>query len=178
MKINLGSGINKIDGFKRVDIDPITKPDYCFNVEKDKWVFDDNSVDELRAFNLLEHLRDIDFFFEEAYRVLKPNGVIKIAVPHYRSEHAYSDPDHVRYFTPETFSYWARTTIGSDGRPVVRGKMDFKITELKAVVDERRKGTFEEEVRASGVSAGAFWLPLAWIFVTMKAIKPARELVV
>ena len=36
MKINLGSGYKRIDGFLNIDDDPLVKPDYLLNVETDK----------------------------------------------------------------------------------------------------------------------------------------------
>jgi ubiquinone/menaquinone biosynthesis C-methylase UbiE len=41
------------------------------NLEKD-WPFEDESFDLLTAFFLLEHIEDIEHFFNEAYRILKP----------------------------------------------------------------------------------------------------------
>ena len=45
--------------------------------------FDDNSVDEVRADAILEHLSFLEEsqFFKEASRVLKPNGVLNFSVP-------------------------------------------------------------------------------------------------
>jgi hypothetical protein len=40
MKINLGSGFKRIEGFVNVDDDPLVEPDYIVNVEKDKLPFD------------------------------------------------------------------------------------------------------------------------------------------
>jgi ubiquinone/menaquinone biosynthesis C-methylase UbiE len=42
------------------------------NLEKD-WPFEDESFDLLSAFFLLEHIEDIEHFFNEAYRILKTN---------------------------------------------------------------------------------------------------------
>ena len=58
MKVNLGSGFKRIEGFVNVDDDPLVEPDYIVNVEKDKLPFDDNSVEEIRAHHILEHIGD------------------------------------------------------------------------------------------------------------------------
>ena len=83
MKLLIGSGITKKDGYKRVDFDKTVKPDYVLNVEKQRWPFKTNSVDKILAENVLEHLTDLDFFMEQAYRVLKPKGELEILVPYY-----------------------------------------------------------------------------------------------
>jgi len=50
---------------------------------KDKLPFDDNSVDCIVATQVIEHLEDITYFFNELYRVLKPNGKVIISYPNY-----------------------------------------------------------------------------------------------
>ncbi len=48
-----------------------------------RWNYEDNSVDIVYASHLFEHLtlKSADLFIKEAYRCLKPNGVIRIIVP-------------------------------------------------------------------------------------------------
>jgi hypothetical protein len=45
---------------------------------------------------------------QELYRVTAPNGIIEIHVPHYRHDTWWSDPTHVRAFTPLTFQMMSR----------------------------------------------------------------------
>lgn len=47
------------------------------DLEKDR-PFEDQSFDLLSAFFLLEHIENIDHFFSEAYRILKPQGQLLI----------------------------------------------------------------------------------------------------
>jgi predicted SAM-dependent methyltransferase len=76
MKLNLGGGNQKIPGFVNVDrlngqeVFPL--PAYA-----------DGSVDEIRASHILEHFghREVPEVLTEWVRVLKPNGVMRIAVP-------------------------------------------------------------------------------------------------
>lgn len=48
-----------------------------------RWAFDNESVDVVYASHLFEHLtlKSASLFVEEAYRCLKPDGVIRIVVP-------------------------------------------------------------------------------------------------
>lgn len=79
IRLNLGAGSNPIDGWVNIDRKtggeayPLT--DYA-----------DGSVDEIRASHILEHFRmeDQDKILREWVRVLKPGGVLKIAVPDVR----------------------------------------------------------------------------------------------
>ena len=36
MKINLGSGYKRIDGFLNIDDDPLVEPDFLCNIENDR----------------------------------------------------------------------------------------------------------------------------------------------
>ena len=56
MKINLGSGYKRIDGFLNIDDDPLVEPDFLCNIENDRLPLEDNSVDEIRAHHILEHI--------------------------------------------------------------------------------------------------------------------------
>jgi len=76
MKLNLGGGNQKIPGFINVDRlngqEAYPLPAYA-----------DGSVDEIRASHILEHFghREVPEVLKEWVRVLKPGGVLKIAVP-------------------------------------------------------------------------------------------------
>ncbi|KKK54869.1 hypothetical protein LCGC14_3080370, partial [marine sediment metagenome] len=47
MKLNLGCGPKKMDGYTNVDKYAVFKPDIIQDLEKFPWVFEDNSVDEI-----------------------------------------------------------------------------------------------------------------------------------
>lgn len=79
IKLNLGSGTTRYEGWKNVDFDRKCKPDYVANVKK--LPFKDNSIDEIFASHILEHTTIQDDVLKEWERVLKPNGRITIAVP-------------------------------------------------------------------------------------------------
>lgn len=102
MKVNLGSGFKRYEGFVNVDSDPITKPDYVVDLEKDPLPFADNTVKEIRAYHILEHI-GLGFFplLQEMYRVCEHNAIIDIHVPHHRHDYFFGDPSHIRPITLE-----------------------------------------------------------------------------
>jgi SAM-dependent methyltransferase len=75
--------------------------------------FKDGSLDRLTARHVVEHLptnghagRDPFFaFFDEAWRVLKPGGVLHVEVPHAQGPSAYGDPTHRRFLMPAAFAH-------------------------------------------------------------------------
>lgn len=100
MKINLGSGYKRIDGFLNVDDDPLVKPDFLVDIERDHLPFEDNTVEEVRAHHILEHIGDGFIpLMQEIYRVCKHGAILDIVVPHHFHDNFYSDPTHKRPIT-------------------------------------------------------------------------------
>lgn len=113
MKLNIGSGFRKMDGYVNVDNFKECEPDILMNLEETPWLFDSNSVSEIVATHVLEHLGEKrETFFniiKEIYRVLENDGIIKISVPFYMHHTFYTDPTHVRSFTSGTFKMLSKT---------------------------------------------------------------------
>lgn len=105
MKLNLGCGKNPIPGYINVDINESVNPDMRIDLSK-KWPLNSRSVDEIKAYHLVEHLPSFKHFMDEAWRVLTPIGLLNIRVPYYKHKNAFSDPTHVRFFTEESLNYY------------------------------------------------------------------------
>ena len=102
MKLNLGSGIKKFPEFINVDSDPGCNPDYVIRLGEDKFPFEDNTVDEVFAHHVFEHIGDGFFnFLKELYRVCEHEAIIDIHVPHPRHDFFLGDLTHVRPITIE-----------------------------------------------------------------------------
>ena len=71
--------------------------------------FKDNEIDEVLAEHVFEHIRNFTGLMHELRRVCKNNAKIKIRVPFYNSCEQFTDPTHVRFFTPFTFDYFDNT---------------------------------------------------------------------
>jgi SAM-dependent methyltransferase len=70
--------------------------------------FQDDSIDEVYAYNVLEYLDDYAALMEEIWRVAKPNAMIYLRVPHASSVFPdAADPYRRRAFTVQTFRYYA-----------------------------------------------------------------------
>lgn len=95
LKLDLGCGPNKKDGFKGVDAIAFTGVDYVCDLTK-PWPFDDGSVEEVHCSHTLEHFDGLErvHFANELYRVLIPGGTASVITPHWASNRAYGDPTH------------------------------------------------------------------------------------
>ena len=83
-----------------MDDDPLVEPDYIVNVEKDRLPFDDDSVEEIRAHHILEHIGDGFIpLMKELHRVCKHGALLDIVVPHHFHDNFYGDPTHRRPIT-------------------------------------------------------------------------------
>jgi ubiquinone/menaquinone biosynthesis C-methylase UbiE len=102
MKLNLGCGYKKEEGYVNIDDDPLVNPDYAINLDdvNIKLPFDDNTVEEVKAHHILEHIGDGYLpLMKELYRVCKHGAIVDIAVPHHFHEVYYGDPTHKRPIT-------------------------------------------------------------------------------
>lgn len=132
LKLDLGCGQNPKDGFEGVDIYG-AKAKHKVNLFLFPWPFADESVDEIHASHFLEHIpaREIEArdlsglstskiiddkflgqdmlfaFMDECYRILKPECWMHVVVPSGRSNRAFWDPTHRRFFMQETFLYFS-----------------------------------------------------------------------
>lgn len=107
MKLNLGSGLTKIPGYLNVDSNPLCNPDYLVDLEKEL-PFEDNSIDEIRAYHIFEHINNFFGFVKELYRICKPNAIIDIEVPHPRHDIFFGDVGHIRSITVENLKQFSK----------------------------------------------------------------------
>jgi len=140
MKINIGAGNKKFEGFLNCDYSNYFPQDYIFDLEKDKFPFKDNSITHVIAHHVLEHLGEGYFHcLKELYRVCKDGAIIFIKVPHYRHENFFHDPTHKRPITKNGLTLFSKefnTTNGSSASKLgLMYDIDFKVIDYKEVLD-------------------------------------------
>ena len=74
--------------------------------------FPDASFSGVVADDVLEHLDDVVAFMDEAHRILRAGGVLRLRVPHYQSENAFIDPTHRRGFHPRSLDFFTAEGYG------------------------------------------------------------------
>jgi ubiquinone/menaquinone biosynthesis C-methylase UbiE len=96
LKIDIGCGKNKCQGFTGMDSIAFEGVDIVHDVRITPWPFEDGQVDEVHSSHFLEHLTGEQrvAFFNELYRVMKPGATARIITPHWSNERAYGDPTH------------------------------------------------------------------------------------
>ena len=116
MKLNIGCGHARRDGYINIDRQARYAPDLLWDLETTPWPFDDNSVDEVVAHHVLTHLgRRTPVFLgimRELHRVLLPGGIIDIITVHPRCDDYWSDPTNVRPITPQGMARFGRAYAG------------------------------------------------------------------
>lgn len=141
-KLDLGCGKDKEEnaiGLDHVDYQGV---DVVFDLEKTKdeeLQFEDNSFDEVYAYDVLEHIEHLVPLVKEIHRILKKGGKLFAISPYYTCRTAYTDPTHVRYFTENTMKFFDSTskfysTAGAFG------DLDFDVTVKKIRGFQHRGG--------------------------------------
>ena len=106
LKLDLGCGQRKQEGFVGVDIAPIEGVDIVHDLRNVPWPFADNSVDQIYSSHTIEHLDDLIPFFNEVHRILKPGCQAVIIAPYYSSIRCWQDPTHKQAISECTFLYY------------------------------------------------------------------------
>ncbi len=111
-KLDLGCGSAK-KGPDYIGVDVIDGPavDVVGDVLHVLRSIEDESVTEVYASHLFEHLDDLSALVTELERVLVTGGRLHVVVPHFSNAYYYSDPTHRRPFGLYTFSYYAEDTL-------------------------------------------------------------------
>ncbi len=79
IKLNLGSNTHSIDGYTDVDIYPY--PNVEVQTDVTRLPFENETIDEIYAGHVLEHLERPTDFFIECHRVLVSRGLLAVVVP-------------------------------------------------------------------------------------------------
>jgi SAM-dependent methyltransferase len=115
LKINLGCGDKKLEGYVNIDKAASVKPDLVFDLDdaRVRLPFEDSSVDEIYTEHTLEHIKNFQELIQEMLRVSKIDAIWIIDVPWHSSWGQANDPTHVRCFTHHSFDYYYKAMCWS-----------------------------------------------------------------
>jgi hypothetical protein len=157
MKLNLGCGFNKPEGYVHVDMFSECNPDVQHNLETFPWPFDSNTVEEILLNHSLEHLGQQPVIFlnimKELYRICKNDSTIRINVPHPRHDNFITDPTHVRPITPLTLQlfdldlnrYWQSVNAANSPFAIYLG-VNFKLLNTEITLEKDYLDKFNNKI--------------------------------
>ena len=160
-RLNLGSGLKKLDGYLNVDVNESGNPDMVYNLNQTPWPWKDNEFGHIVAKDVLEHLgNDGDHFKEiikEMYRISEGGAVWEVQVPHWRCDVALDDVTHRRLLTMGSFMLFNQRTLlerlrngHSDSITAFEEEIDLEICDVQFEYlphwgDRLKKGEISEE---------------------------------
>ena len=97
IKIDLGCGKTLPDGFIGLNLFSGGGESIISNIDEGL-PFKNQSIDCVRAHFVLEHLKNPEFVVNECFRVLKPNAIFDIRLPHFSDGEAYGF-GHMSYYS-------------------------------------------------------------------------------
>jgi SAM-dependent methyltransferase len=125
--LDLGCGNKKRAGAIGVDYTKRYNADVIHDLNFYPYPFESNSIDMVYLDNVLEHLNNPMQVMNEVYRILRPNGDVKIMVPYFRSPWAFIDPTHKTFYTVDSFCYY-------DPRHIICKRYDY--TDARFFIDK------------------------------------------
>ena len=102
-KLNIGCGRFPKSGFVNVDWKEGPGVDVVHDLSEFTYPFSNEQFEWIEADHVLEHLSDAFGVMGELHRILKPNGLLIIRVPHF--SRGFAHPEHKRGFDA-TFPYY------------------------------------------------------------------------
>lgn len=145
IKIELGSSQKRMEGWITMDLDP--QSDLCMDLSQ-PLPFPDNCVEEIYSSHLFEHFSfpyPMLNLLSECYRILKPGGFFKIAVPNARIYiESYQNPEQ---FDPQKYCLYTPAYH-------YHSKIDF--INYIAYMDGHHRYLFDEENLPKVIAHGGF----------------------
>ena len=149
MKLNLGCGAMKVEGYVNIDERESVNPDLVCNIF-DGLPFDTESADNIIAKDFLEHIPPdkVVFVVEEIWRVLKTGCLFESFTPD--CEHgqgAFQDPTHRSFWCENTWLYYSMKTA----REQIGTKANFEIMSMQRINTDFRGRVYHLHVSAKAV---------------------------
>jgi len=112
MKLDVGCGFNKQDGYTGIDKQDRDGVDIVHDLEVFPWPIEDESCEHLYCSHIAEHIKpwlQMDFF-NECWRVLKMEHQMQLNVPYAGSYPEAQDPTHCTTWNEITWLYFVKGT--------------------------------------------------------------------
>ena len=108
MTLDVGCGINKLQGSIGIDRNPSSRADVLADLDHFPYPFRDSSFDALQAVHVIEHLSDVIRAMEEFHRLVRGGGEVFIVTPHYTDFSSFCDPTHRWHLNSFSLRYFGQ----------------------------------------------------------------------
>jgi SAM-dependent methyltransferase len=109
--LNLGCGNNPIEGAINHDLWKHAEHVHvAHDLNNYPWPWGTETVEEIYALDVLEHLNNLVKSLEECHRILKADGILHVTAPYAGDVRSHRDPTHRWFLTPESLDYFIRGT--------------------------------------------------------------------
>jgi SAM-dependent methyltransferase len=159
------------------------------DLEKTPWSLPSNHFESVLLKHVLEHLgANFGVFrsvIQELYRVCAPGARLDIHVPHHKHDNFWSDPTHVRAFTPLTFKSmsqkvcadWVARNVGNTMLAYLLD-VDFEVESMVQHYDpvwwqRVERGELTKEALAH--AAQIHWGVVRELHVCLRVVKPSNR---
>jgi predicted SAM-dependent methyltransferase len=175
-RLDLGCGQAKQEGFTGVDI--AGDADVIHDLFSFPWPFPDSSVEEIHASHFVEHIPhyrpdwDRDgwwMFFNECYRICKPDAKLTFVHPYVKCDRAFWDPTHTRYIHETTWYYGDRQWREQQRLDHYPADCDFEVTLIQGTGVDQDVAARHHEFQA--VARHRYWNVIPDLIVELKARK-------
>lgn len=97
LKLNIGCGEMKLEGYTNVDLEETSKPDLVHDIRKGPLPFADGTVDHIQMFHSIEHIemKFWNLILSDFHRVLKDDGTLFLAYPEFEKCSQYFLENHL-----------------------------------------------------------------------------------
>lgn len=173
MKLDLGCGQNKQNGFKGVDIVAGPGVDYVLDLEQFPWTpFEDNSVEEVYCSHYVEHTNDLITFMDEIWRICVDGAKVTLIAPYYTSIRAWQDPTHKRVISEATWLYFTNQWRQDPGNAPTVGHYPIRSNfEIKNMIVYFNQPWDKKSEEARQFAQQHYWNVVSDILVELRAIK-------
>ena len=130
--LNLGSGRDKRPDCVNADIRSDVGADWVVDIGKPIEI--DRQFDQILAFDVLEHIPDLQQAMTNCRDLLVDGGEMHIHVPYDLSHGAWQDPTHVRAFNEKSWVYYCGWSyyLGWKGRKFEMTHLEYRLSDYGA----------------------------------------------
>lgn len=131
-----------------LDRESCHNPDIVWNLNEVPWPLEDDTFEEVHAYEILEHLGslgdEVAFFnhFYELWRILIPGGHLAFTTPVWNGEWAFQDPGHRRVISAKSIIFLDRTNYSQVGTTAMSDYRSIWHGDFNKVIAQETKDTF------------------------------------